>query len=797
MYKLLFASVLILFGMGAIAQENISYDPERIKEIRQGCDCSIIDDKGDVEYYGLVRAYKNQDNGYAEKKYGWLSYKTGKPVIPFVYDKAQNFDGATKTAIVTNFVNDKKVSGTINASGEIILPIKYKGLRHLRDRYYYYYEDKCFIINESGEMISKFVDGVSTTYDVNKVNGAAPYFIFSKAGKDGLINENGVEVVPAVFEDNDVFMKYKREHDIICGTTKYGEKRYYKIGKGWLNEHIYQHAKPFDSNGEAKFQRDGISGYLTTDGEEHTTSVNKKAVVEALLKKTYDSYEEEVNGYTRVKKGIYYGFVDNTGKLVVPTEYYRTFQFVKGHKIVGVEKGGKQGYVTASNEVFIPLIHQRIFMPKEDMIKVKKDGKFGYYNISGKLIYDYVFESATDFTGGLADAVQNGKAVVLDKQGNIKSLVNEAGSDKSNAIEIDFGHTYNMINPAVHKDKVVYAHFGIVWNKYTGENRIFYSRNLYDYDFKGKSNWKIKTSQLSEIWDTRGEIMFKAVPYFVKKWDDVKEYNRILAFNTYNGKAIMFQYNASKAEFVETSKDIKESPYKSPKGGKIMWGVSVVYEKGGEPSFTYYKWNTLTGKNSLKDLGDDFTIDPEVDGEFMIAFDSGVNDQSEYVLYTSKSFRTYRKSYGWENLKKKLSYSTLDANYTIHLALMKKASDDIYKATVKTAIIFDANSLNNDVGIFGNEHQTFEKYKSMNINKAGYEVLSKPGEEIGVCMFSNAEDVRIEYLFWNKTTGKFKIFSYSHHEKKFDDFKESLFVEDNLLKLPVGTAAKVTKGEAP
>jgi hypothetical protein len=414
------------------------------------------------------------------------------------------------------------------------------------------------------------------------------------------------------------------------------------------------------------------------------------------------------------------------------------------------------------------------------------------------MIYECIFESATDFTGGLADAVQNGKAVVLDNQGNIKSLVNDAAKSKSNAIEIDFGHAYNMVNP-VYPDRVAYTHFGIIWNKYTGENRIFYSRNLYDYNFKGNSNWKIKTSQLSEIWDTKGEIMFKAVPYFVKKGDDLKEYNRILAFNTYNGKAIMFQYNASKAEFVETSKDIKESVYKSPKGGKIMWGVNVVYEEGGEPIFTYYRWNTLTGKNSLKDLGDNFTIDPEVDGEFMIAFDRGVNDQKEYVLYTTKSFRTFRKSYGWENLKKKLSYSTLgeDANYTIHLALMKKVSDDFSKPTIKTAIIFDASSLNNDVGIFGNEHQTFEKYKEMNINKDGYKLLGKPGEEIGVCMFSNAEDVRVEYLFWNKNTGKFKIFTYSYFAKKFDNFKESLFVDDNLLTLPVGTAAKVTKGEAP
>ena len=49
-----------------------------------------------------------------------------------------------------------------------------------------------------------------------------------------------------------------------------------------------------------------------------------------------------------------------------------------------------------------------------------QDGKYGYINTSGTLVYPYQFSDVENFSEGTAHAVLNYKKVTLDKEGNIQ-----------------------------------------------------------------------------------------------------------------------------------------------------------------------------------------------------------------------------------------------------------------------------------------------------------------------------------------------------------------------------------------
>ena len=76
-------------------------------------------------------------------------------------------------------------------------------------------------------------------------------------------------------------------------------------------------------------------------------------------------------------------------------------------------------------------IDQHIITPIPDAVEVysfnddmaiveNQDGKYGYINTSGTLVYPYQFSDVENFSDGTAHAVLNYKKVTLDKEGNIQ-----------------------------------------------------------------------------------------------------------------------------------------------------------------------------------------------------------------------------------------------------------------------------------------------------------------------------------------------------------------------------------------
>ena len=128
----------------------------------------------------------------------------------------------------------------------------------------------------------------------------------------------------------------------------------------------------------------------------------------------YDSAESFSEGLAVVSKGKY-GFIDKTGKTVVPLNYDYANSFSEG--LATVKKNGKWGAINKQGKVVVPLKFEGVLSDFSNGLAsvIRKDNTFGFINTKGELVipYKYVAHSDEDMP-----KFYNGKASVTDVQGN-------------------------------------------------------------------------------------------------------------------------------------------------------------------------------------------------------------------------------------------------------------------------------------------------------------------------------------------------------------------------------------------
>jgi len=95
-----------------------------------------------------------------------------------------------------------------------------------------------------------------------------------------------------------------------------------------------------------------------------------------------DDYEDDYSD-ERTFSGGKWGFIDKTGKLVVPLKYDDGSRFSDGMAIVKI--GTKQGCINKSGAEIIPVKYDKIDIENQ-LYKVILDEKVGYYDKSGKIL---------------------------------------------------------------------------------------------------------------------------------------------------------------------------------------------------------------------------------------------------------------------------------------------------------------------------------------------------------------------------------------------------------------------------
>ncbi|MDR1706316.1 MAG: WG repeat-containing protein, partial [Clostridiales bacterium] len=103
-------------------------------------------------------------------------------------------------------------------------------------------------------------------------------------------------------------------------------------------------------------------------------------------------------GLAPVIKDDKWGFIDKTGKVVVPLEYDQVYSFSEG--LAPVIKDGKYGFIDKTGKVVVPLEYDDVYNISEGLATVMKDDKWGFIDKTGKVVvpleYDYFSQSEYD-----------------------------------------------------------------------------------------------------------------------------------------------------------------------------------------------------------------------------------------------------------------------------------------------------------------------------------------------------------------------------------------------------------------
>jgi hypothetical protein len=131
--------------------------------------------------------------------------------------------------------------------------------------------------------------------------------------------------------------------------------------------------------------------------------------------KKYESTGDFSEGLARVKLNGKWGYIDKTGKEVIPLKYDHAGNFYEG--LADVKLNDKWGYIDKTGKEVIPLKYDDAGNFDEGLAYVKMNGKYGYIDKTGKEVTPFQYDGVGPFFQGLAPVRLNGKWGCIDKTG--------------------------------------------------------------------------------------------------------------------------------------------------------------------------------------------------------------------------------------------------------------------------------------------------------------------------------------------------------------------------------------------
>ncbi|MCS7004551.1 MAG: WG repeat-containing protein [Cytophagales bacterium] len=253
-------------------------------------------------------------------------------------------------------------------------------------------------------------------------------------GKWGFINQYGSLVIPLKYDDAQGFSEglasvcigcyveiVKKEDDVgHFGVIRHsGNRGYINTADEEVIPFQYEEALPF-SEGLALVRKNNKFMYLSKEG--------------LIVSNQYDWGESVVGGIAKVKRENKFGLINNKGKEILPAEYdlisdfHEGFAFVcKGCQKIDFEKGN-YGVISLSGKLVIPAVYKKIKNFSHELFKVythdKKQGFINKYNNEEPLMFDEADDFVSD---GFVHVKKNGKFGIMDETGR---LLTECKYDK-------------------------------------------------------------------------------------------------------------------------------------------------------------------------------------------------------------------------------------------------------------------------------------------------------------------------------------------------------------------------------
>jgi TonB family protein len=111
-----------------------------------------------------------------------------------------------------------------------------------------------------------------------------------------------------------------------------------------------------------------------------------------------------------------YGYIDKTGRMVIPLQYSGADNFSEG--LARVEIGGKSGYIDKTGKMVIPPQYLMADNFSEGLAAAAVLGeRFGYIDKTGKMVLPPQYDNAERFAEGVANVQIGGEWGYIDKTG--------------------------------------------------------------------------------------------------------------------------------------------------------------------------------------------------------------------------------------------------------------------------------------------------------------------------------------------------------------------------------------------
>jgi hypothetical protein len=141
----------------------------------------------------------------------------------------------------------------------------------------------------------------------------------------------------------------------------------------------------------------------------------QKQLARVRYSKKYDVVWSFSEGLACVQLNGKWGYIDKTGKEVIPLKYDNVFPFSEG--LARVELNGRWGYIDRTGKKITPLKYDVTWPFSEGLAPVLLSGKWGYIDKTGKEVIPLKYDVVRGFFEGLATVNFNGQFFSIDKTG--------------------------------------------------------------------------------------------------------------------------------------------------------------------------------------------------------------------------------------------------------------------------------------------------------------------------------------------------------------------------------------------
>jgi hypothetical protein len=378
---------------------------------------NFINEAWKLLYALSVKFYNNQE---------LQSFVQNYPNFPFKASINKEIELNKKTLIL---VRDSDYVGFVDTNGKYVIPPQYyeatvfkEGLSVVNKN------DSIFFINkENLNVFNTFYnDAFTFTYGNAPVHINKQWFLINRQGQKSA----------GPFED---LSEQSENIYIIKTNSKYGAIDIY--GNSVISP---QYIRLGDfKNGFAYYLNDGLYGFVTGTGiasKAHYQWIsdfdeNKLAVVKlndqfglvnekdsTLLKTQYDLVLKAENNIFVLVKNNKYGFYHGKGCFVSDIEFdYKKelpVSFYTNGKLFKLLKKNKQALMDINGRLNIDYdAYEEVNFAQNNMIRIKRNGKYGFVDRKLNLVIPNKYNSATDFNEGLSICVLKQETFLINTKG--------------------------------------------------------------------------------------------------------------------------------------------------------------------------------------------------------------------------------------------------------------------------------------------------------------------------------------------------------------------------------------------